>query len=242
MLNYKQQIEKIISNHERQSLTENKLVTLLVELQNAQSELEMQNDELIISAKKLETERAEFADLFNSVPVGYFIVDHLGTITKANQIGVKLLSLKKDALINQKFQRFIAPDDFEKFYSFLHKMQPNEAKQSAEVKVQLFNGEQIYTKMEGIAVHNSFSNVLAYYITVTDITASKLAQQKLQVTTERLEMSLMASGTGTWSIDLIENRVFLDEFSLKLLELRSWEFDGSVKKFLELIHPEDELL
>ena len=93
MLNCKQQIEKIISNHERQSLTENKLVTLLVELQNAQSELEMRNDKLSISAKRLETERAEFADLFNSVPVGYFILDPLGTITKANQIGVKLLSL-----------------------------------------------------------------------------------------------------------------------------------------------------
>ncbi|MFD0940754.1 sensor histidine kinase [Pedobacter boryungensis] len=238
--NYKQQIEEIISNHEHQSLTENKLVTLLVELQIAESELEVQNDELSMSAKILETERAEFADFFNLVPVGYFILDHLGRVTKANEIGLKLLCVEESVLLNQQFQRFIAPDSLEKFYSFLHKMRPNEAKQTAEIKMQLFNGDQIYTKMEGIAVHNLFSDVLVYCVTVTDITASKLAEQKLQVTTERLEMSLKASGTGTWSIDLIENRVFLDEFSLKLLALHSWEFDGSIKKFLELVHPEDQ--
>jgi len=241
--NYKQRIERIIPTNEvEEPLTERQVATLLGELQIAHLELEMQNDELSMSAQMLETERAKFADFFNLAPVGYFILDQLGLVTEANRIGIKLLSITKSALIGQRFQSFIAPDDFEKFYSFLHKMKPNEAKQTTEIKIQLFSGERIYTKMEGIAIHNSFADVLAYYVTVTDITASKVAQQKLQVTTERLEMSLSASGTGTWSIDLSENRVFLDEFSLKLLELRSWEFDGSLRKFLELVHPEDQLM
>jgi PAS domain S-box-containing protein len=239
--NYKQRIERVApANEVEEPLNERQVATLLGELQIAQLELEMQNDELSMSAQMLETERAKFADFFNLAPVGYFILDQLGMVTEANQIGLKLLSITKNALLNQRFQSFIAPDDFEKFYSFLHKMKPKEAKQTAEIKMQLFNGEQIYTKMEGIAIHNSFADVLAYYVTVTDITANKIAQQKIQVTTERLEMSLSASGAGTWSIDLTENRVFLDEFSLKLLELRSWEFDGSFKKFIELVHPEDQ--
>jgi PAS domain S-box-containing protein len=202
----------------------------------------MQNDELSMSAQVLETERAKFVDFFNLAPIGYFILDDVGLVIEANQVGVQLLSVSKGALLNQRFQSFIAPEDFEKFYAFLHRMKPKESKQGVEIKVQLANGSFVYTKMEGIAIQNAFTNLLSYYITLTDITANKLAQQKLQVTTERLEMSLSASGTGTWSIDLTENRIFLDNFSLSLLELHSWEFDGRIKKFLDLVHPEDQSL
>lgn len=222
-------------------ITDHELSVLLSELQIFQMELEMQNDELITSYSLLESERSKFVGFFNLAPVGYFILDHLGIVEEANQTGADFLCITKESILKKRFQSFIDPQAWEQFYLFLHKMQTTEGKQSAEIKLLLSNNQEIYTRMEGITIYNSFTKRTQHYITVIDISESRLAQQKLIDTTQRLEMTLNASGTGTWTMELGSSRMFLDDFSYSLLEINPWEFDGSIKGFIELIHPDDQM-
>jgi signal transduction histidine kinase len=223
-------------------VNDEQLALLLGELEVFQLELEMQNDELFTSYQLLETERAKFAGFFNRAPVGYFILDHLGLVEEANQTGADLLRISKRNILEKRFQSFIAPEMWELFYGFLHKMQTNIGKQNCEIKLLIAGDLKIYTRMEGIAIVNTFTERLQYYITVIDISESRADQQKLIGTAKRLELTLKASGTGTWTMKIATNQVFLDEFSLYLFEINPWEFDGSTRSFISFIHPDDQYL
>jgi PAS domain S-box-containing protein len=223
-----------------ENITDHELGVLLSELQVFQLELEMQNEELTASHSLLENEKSRFAGFFNLAPVGYFILDHLGIVEEANQTGADLLNIPRQNILNQRFQSFIDPEAWEQFYHFLHKMQTSEGKHSCEVRLLINNDRQRYTRMEGSAIYNGITKKTQYYIAVIDITESRLAQQRLTDTSQRLEMTLIGSGTGTWTMDLANNKVFLDDFSYSLLEVAPWEFDGSVNGFINLIHPAEQ--
>ena len=150
-------------------VTEHEISVLLNELQVFQLELEMQNDELKLSYELLEAERLKFAGFFNQAPVGYFVLDYIGSIEEANQTGADLLNTTKQIILGKRFQSFIAPQDLENFYFFLHKMQGSRTRQNFEIKLLLHNDREIYTRMEGVAVPSSFSDKIQYYITVVDI-------------------------------------------------------------------------
>lgn len=222
-------------------VTNKELSMLFGELEIFQLELEMQNDELSASYQLLETERSKFAGFFNMAPVGYFILDELGVVEEANQTGADLLKISKTEILSKRFQSFIRPEMWEHFYAFLHKMQFKTDKQNCEIT--LCPGfTEVHTRMEGIAIKHSYTGKLQYYITVTDISESRAAQQRLLDTTRRLEMTLKASGMGTWTMEAGANKVFLDDFSLDLIEIKAWEFEGTIKSFIALVYTEDEQL
>lgn len=225
-------LEKQISDHE--------LEVLLEELQIFQLELEMQNDELSNSYELLELERTKFVDFFNLAPVGYFILDHIGLVEEVNQTGADMLAMPKSKIIGHKFQNFIVENEWESFYGFLHLMNSVKSRRSCEIKVRMSNNQIYDTRMEGIAISDGMIKNNKYYVTVIDISESKRAQQQLLKTTQRLEMTLNASGTGTWTMELGNNKLFLDEFSYAVLGLMKWEFDGTIKGLISLIHPDDK--
>ncbi len=215
---------------------------LLNELQVYQLELEMQNDELKASYVTLDNERAKFVGLYNLAPVGYFILDYLGIVEEANQNGVDLLNSSKKAILHKRFQSFIAKQSWERFYNFLHKMQNSDGKQSAEIQLLLPDGQVIYTRIEGRAISSMISTEVKYYIAIIDITESRNAQQVLKDTTERLEMTLKASATGTWTIGFGTNRVFLDDHSFNIMGIDKWKFTGTIKALIDCIHPDDQII
>ena len=221
-------------------LSPEQVAILLNELQVYQLELEMQNDELKASYLTLDQERAKFVGLYDLAPVGYFILDYLGIVEEANQNGVDLLRLSKQTILFKRFQSFIAPRSWEDFYNFLHRMQNVDGKQSAEIRLLLPGEQLIYTRMEGIAISGIAMKDIKYYITIIDITESRNAQEVLLETKERLEMTLKASATGTWTIEFGSKAVFLDTHSFNILGISSYLFDGTLKTLIDHVHPDDQ--
>jgi len=201
-------------------------------------ELEMKNS--CPSFEALDAEREKFSNLYDYAPVGYFILDSLGIIEEVNQTGVNLLGYSKLTLQNKRFQSFLCTDHLEKFYNFLRKMKDSGEKMKTEVKLVLPNKQFLYTRIEGIIIQSSTFSDSKYYLTVIDITESTQVQQLLKETKERLEITLKASSTGIWSIEQGSNRITFDEYSHKILDLKSSEFNGTLKSFFSLIHPDDQ--
>ncbi|MBB5644485.1 PAS domain-containing protein [Pedobacter cryoconitis] len=222
------------------NLTLDDVNILLNELQVYQLELEMQNDELKTSYLTLDRERAKFVGLFDLAPVGYFILNYLGVVEEANQNGIDLLNVARQTVRHQRFQSFISPQSWEDFYNFLHRMQYNDIKQTAEIKLKLAGDQIVYTRMEGRAISSIIVTDVKYYITVIDVTESRNAQQVLKETKERLEMTLKASATGTWTICAETSSVFLDPHSFNIMGIKSWAFNGTIAGLIALIHPDDQ--
>jgi PAS domain S-box-containing protein len=94
----------------------------LHELQTAQIELEMQNEELHRAKLELEETRARFQlkleetwaryfELFELAPVGYLTLAENGVIVEANLTAASILGVTKCALVNQPLLNFISPED-----------------------------------------------------------------------------------------------------------------------------------
>lgn len=177
-----------------QVITDQQLAILLGELEVFQLELEMQNDELSASYQLLDAERAKFAGFFNSAPVGYFILNHIGLVEEANQTGLDSLQISKGDILGQRFQSFIAPDIWSTFYEFLHQMQTSAGKQNCELKLGLPGRPTIDTQMEGVAIANVYDGKIQYYITVVDVTEkNKLADQARRLQSEQQRLIFSAT-------------------------------------------------
>jgi PAS domain S-box-containing protein len=213
---------------------------LLGELQIYQLELEMQNEQLSYSYEMLEHERSKFADFFDLAPVGYFVLDHRGMVQEGNQKGIDLLGISKKMLLSKAFRTFIDHEDRDSFYGFLNRMNTSEAKESCEVKAIINDNKSIYLFLEGLMVKNKINDSFQYYITAIDNTVSKISQQRLLNTKQRLEMTLRASGTGTWTMELAERQLTFDDYCFSILEINSLQFDGNIQNFVKIIHPDDQ--
>ena len=88
---------------------------LLEELRAQQTELEMQNDALRQAQVALEQSRDRYRDLYEFAPVGYLTLSRSGVIAEANITTATLLGVDRDALLNKRFDRFVAPPDRERW-------------------------------------------------------------------------------------------------------------------------------
>lgn len=239
LLQLRKETSKAVQPASDTNITEHEISVLLNELQIFQMELEMQNDELKASYQMLEAERAKLSGFFNQAPVGYFILDDTGLIENANQTGITLFKVSKDDLLGNKFENYIGPEDVASFMNFLKLMRESSQRQFLETAIG-FDGVSFYSRLEGVSISNVFTDKNQYYITVVDITESRNAQQRLLDASERLAMTLKASSTGTWTMQLGENQMFLDDFSYQILGIQPATFDRKSSSFLELIHPNDQ--
>lgn len=226
--------------HLRQVFAEQDIADLINELQVYQHELEIQNDELKLSYVHVGAEKDKFAGLYDQAPVGYFILDEQGNIENVNQTGEDLLLLDGQRVSLISFREFISPEDLSAFDQFLQKVQESYRTQNLEIRLRLKDYKVLHTRIQGAAIQEPITGSIHYYITVIDISESREAQELLKETKERLEMTLNASSTGIWSVELGSNRIEFDNFIYQIMEIAPSEFNGKLKEFFQLVHPDDQ--
>ena len=212
---------------------------LLNELEIYELELQMQNEELKGSYNLLETERRKFAQLFNAAPVGYLILTRGGYIAEINRTGEALLLGDHTVIKGKKLEAFILSDSLHEYRAFLQKIQQSTDRIQCEVRLRTKVMETKYVQLDGITVPSAAESEPKQYITITDVTNAKKAQQHLWETTERLNQTLKVSLTGTWMIKSRGKEVFLDEYSRDILEIGSSDDVNDLKSLAALVMEED---
>jgi signal transduction histidine kinase len=86
------------------------LKRLVHELQVHQIELELQNEELAQTRDELETVLAEYMDLYEFAPFGYYNLSREGKILQVNLRGTTLLNQNRSSLVGRKFANFLHLD------------------------------------------------------------------------------------------------------------------------------------
>jgi PAS domain S-box-containing protein len=219
---------------------EKKLEDLYQELQMHQIELEMQNEELRSANEELEIQQMKFAGFYDLAPIGYFILDKTGFIEEINNAAQSLVDSGPMGIRHRRFKSFIAPDYAEVYDEFYRRLLGSATKQSCQLKLTSTNNREFHAQIEGIAINNSFGIDLQYYIAVIDITERIEAEQVLAETKERLELSLNASSSGVWELNLADMQIYLDETNHRLCNVTESDFDSQYFSFIKLIHPADQ--
>jgi len=103
---------------------------LMHELLVHKVELEMQNEELRRAHAELERIRDHYYDLYEFAPLGYITINRNGLITETNLKGAAFLGVDRAKLINQRFSKYIAEQDQDRWYRlFLNIMDHPKGKQ-----------------------------------------------------------------------------------------------------------------
>lgn len=159
---------------------------LLQELRVHQVELEMQNEELRRTQLALEDSLKRYVSLYEFAPVGYLTLNENGTIEEANLISADLLGENRSTLLKQRFPRFIAPEDGERWHQHFYCVLQHGKSKSCELRMRRVDGTQFYARVDCLLLEPKVEsteniNALMIRVAITDITELRLAEQELSV-------------------------------------------------------------
>src|SRR5262245_51482396 len=90
-----------------------------VDLELHKVELELQNRELKNALMELEASRAAYAELFDSAPFGYLVLDRQGAIADVNLPAARMLRRRRDELLGKPFAVYITAGNAKRFLDYL---------------------------------------------------------------------------------------------------------------------------
>lgn len=166
--------------------TEKELLRLHHELLVHQVELETQNAELCQTRDTLKTALAQYSDLYEFAPVGYFTLDRTGTINRVNLFGTSLVRRERSRLIGTRFGLLVTDETRPAFNAFLEKVLTSSDKMSCEVALLKGGTSPLFVRIEAVVAASGQECLIA----IIDITERKFAMEALQKVEEAAVVAL----------------------------------------------------
>lgn len=208
----------------------NETLRLTHELEVHRIELELQNEELRQAQIEL---KANYDELYDSAPIGYFTLGRFGDIENANLTGADMLGLARARLPGQRFAAFVMPASRPEFNDFLERVFGEEGKRSCMLTLMKGGRTPIAAYIEAAGVGSGSSCRAA----VVDVSSTRRAALALHENEARLKFALAASGTGVWEWHRDTGEIYWSPECFKILGLD--RFSPTPAAVARLVHPED---
>ncbi|OGX87084.1 PAS domain-containing protein [Hymenobacter glacialis] len=145
----------LVTHAAADSQTPQDVQRLMQELQVHQIELEMQNEELLLAQAEAQNARAQYVDLYDFAPVGYFTLTDGGLIHQLNLCGSQMLGSVRQRLVGRRFALFVPMETRPEFGQFLARIFTTDRTVSAEMVLLREDGTPFYAQMEGLRVEGA---------------------------------------------------------------------------------------
>ena len=177
-LNARQQAEALLaeSGTDYEAIDERELKELVFELHVNHAELEIQNEELRGGQRELERERERYAELFESAPVGYFVLDSSGTVREVNLTAVEMLGVERRQVIGRQLSRFVSPNTRSRYFAHLRSLTQTGTREARDLDMIVSDGGTMTVRMESKPVRNDDADIGSFRITISDISGRKAAE------------------------------------------------------------------
>jgi PAS domain S-box-containing protein len=209
------------------------------ELGMHQIELQMQNEGLRHIQEELEQSRARYSDLYDSAPVGYFVLDKKGIIVEANRTAAVLVGIERRGLLKRPFALSVAKSDRDAFYQQRQQVFHTGARQGCELLLFRRDGGEFPAELLIDPVKEAEEKVVRCRITVIDITKRRAAQQALRLSNEQLIIAQRAAGAGVWDWDIIADKLGWSPELFRLYGLDPARTKASFDIWRSILHPQD---
>lgn len=203
---------------------------LVHELEVHQIELELQNEELRQAKAQIE---ANYDELYDFAPVGYFTLGRYGDIEKSNLTGAGMLGQPRAQLLGRRLAGFVAPESLPCFNAFLRRVMGGCDKESCVVALIKDRNTPVtaYIEAYGAGQDSSCRAV------VMDITAAEQARRALRESEERLRLALDASSMGVWEWERDSVDIYWSPECSRIFGVNS--ICPTLDSLAPLLHPED---
>ena len=204
------------------------LQRLIQELEVHQIELEMQNEELQQARSELERSLAQYTDLYDFAPVGYFTLDQSGVILNVNLTGTRMVRMARSKVLNQRFDRFIHAEDQAAFSSFLAKVCLSRDLECVELTLQKEGHGELYAHVEAMASENMKECRLA----LIDISVQKKAEIELRESERKFWVLFQTMSQGVVYQDPEGKIITVNPAAEKIYGMTTEQLQGKTPKDL----------
>lgn len=151
-----------------------------LDLADYKAKLRMQNEKLLGTQSKLEGLIDEYTILFEHAPIGYFILDKNGIITKVNETGSYQLNIAKKQLTGRHLSEFIFSKSCQDNFDRHRNIALEEGKlQQVECELKRTDGSIFLALMDSMVVKDEKNNLKYFLTMVSDITLRKEQERKI---------------------------------------------------------------
>jgi len=157
---------------------------LVHELEVHQIQLEMQNEELLQARAEVEAILAQYTDLYDFAPVGYFTLGRDGAIRRVNLTGASLLGAERAGLTGRRLGFFVSEEARPAFNAFLDKVFASQAKETCEVALLKEGHEPLWARIDARATEDAQECRAA----VVDVTERKRVEAEVEAAQEKLSV------------------------------------------------------
>jgi PAS domain S-box-containing protein len=165
---------------------------LIHELAIHQAELELQNEELRNTQNALLLARDRYAELFNSAPLGYLLLDSLGRIRQCNTTWSELAGVEGNDCIGKPLVEYLHIEDAKMFLARYRAFYRNPKNKILKVRIMSETGEEHLVQLEAKSHCFADANVVQtepeLVIVVLDITKGEIAEKALQETQQKINI------------------------------------------------------
>jgi PAS domain S-box-containing protein len=170
---------------DRGQRTELATMRLVHELEVHQIELEMQNEALQQARARQDVLLAQYTDLYNFAPTGYFNLAADGTILAVNLTGARFLGIERAQLLKRRFGLLVSVADRPAFNAFLEKTFAGKDRQCCEVSLVRAESEPLSVRVEAVGSEGQ-RECRAAVLDITD-------RHRVEVERERLIQELQTA-------------------------------------------------
>ena len=164
---------KIISQ-----LSEEEILKIIFELETRQINLEMVNEELLLTNEKALAALDKYTELYNFAPSGFFTLSKDSKIVELNLRGAEMLGKARSFIINERFDLYVSKDTRQSFITFLNKIfDDKEKKETCELTIYDTYNIPVYVHLTGIVAKNGE----LCHVTMVDISERRQTEKLQQV-------------------------------------------------------------
>jgi len=186
-----------------------------VELEQRQRQLISQNETLESAQLDLVESRNKYIKLYNSAPVGFFTIDHNGTILGTNLKASKLFNLDQTSTAKTNIRDLISKESISDFDQFFNSIFSGDNQAKCESSL-LSDGNKItYIYFEGSLIDEKETGLFS----VADITERKEAQIALNASEELYYSLVKTSPDGIVINDLNGYIIEASDMAMKLFNI-----------------------
>lgn len=120
---------------------------LIEELHTYQIELELQNEELLLTQEKLNLVNQRYVDLFENAPEPYILIDNNFTILEANNAFCLITEIQKDEITGKAFTKFISSEYQDIFYLKCNNLFKTDDSSDFDLVIRSITGQTRTTKI-----------------------------------------------------------------------------------------------
>jgi PAS domain S-box-containing protein len=181
----REKAEAIVSaGHSVSDKDSHDILELLHELDIHQAELEIQNEELLASQRRLSELSQQHLDLFENAPCGYLILSSTGMIVRANIAATRLLSPEGDVPPSDGLSRYIEKGHEGAHWAALRAAGETGERQSVEIPLKRPEGPPHWVRA-AIEARRADGQVHEWLVALTDINERKISEFMLRESEKR---------------------------------------------------------